>query len=166
MSNTNSTPLTPERLREVLDYDPMTGVFSWKFARRGVRAGSTPGSILQNGYSYIRVDRTSYLTHRLVWLWVNGCWPDNHIDHIDGNRTNNRIENLRDASRSINNQNQRRAHLRSTSTMLGVYKDKKKWNAKIGLDGEVYNLGNYSTKEEAHEAYLGAKRLIHPGCTI
>ena len=163
MSKFNST-LTAERLREVLDYDPETGVFTRVLKTCGTRR--TKGSINLAGYLTIRIGDTAHYCHRLAWLYVHGSWPSGEIDHVDGDRSNNRISNLRDATRSVNNQNRKRAQRRSDSGVLGVFKDKKKWNAKITIDGSTYNLGNYSTKDDAYAAYLGAKRLLHPGNTL
>ena len=166
MSKSNST-LTAERLREVLDYDPMTGAFVWR-VRTSSRAGQgdVAGFGDGKGYLAIRIDGVQVFAHRLAWFWTYGAWPFGEIDHIDGDRSNNRISNLRDATRSVNNQNQKRAQNRSKSGVLGVFRDKKKWNAKIAVDGSTYNLGNYPTKGDAYAAYLGAKRLLHPGNTL
>lgn len=86
--------LTVERLRELLDYDPETGVFRWKEPRRKCRVGEVAGSLRKDGYVKIQVDGRFYQAHRLAWLCVYGVWPS-AIDHIDGNRANNAIANLR-----------------------------------------------------------------------
>lgn len=165
MSKFNSTPLTPERLREVLDYDPMTGVFSRVLKTCGTRR--VKGSENCAGYLTIRIDGKAHYCHRLAWVYVYGTWPFGDIDHIDGDKANNRIGNLRDVTRGVNMQNQKKAQRRNRSSgLLGAFKDKNNWSARIGVDGVVHHLGNYDTPEEAHEVYLGAKRLIHPGCTI
>ena len=166
MSKSNST-LTAERLREVLDYDPETGVFTTRIKRQGSRAGVTPGYTKDNGYSYTHIDTTSYMTHRLVWLWVNGSWPIGEIDHIDGDKLNNRIANLRDVDRATNTQNSKKARRNNKSSgLLGSYKSGNRWQAQIRINGVCMTLGSFGTPEEAHASYLGAKRLFHPGCTI
>jgi len=167
MSKFNST-LTAERLREVLDYEPETGVFRWRIARRNVRVTDTPGSIIRStGYWCIQVDGVKYLAHRIAWLWVYGVWPDHHIDHIDGNPLNNRISNLRQSSVSLNMQNLKTAQSNNLSSgLLGVYRNRKRWGAKITVNRVVHLLGTHDTPEEAYAAYLGAKRLLHPGNTL
>lgn len=166
MSKFNST-LTAERLREVLDYDPMTGVFTTRIKRQGSKVGISPGYTKENGYSYMHIDMVSYMTHRLVWLWVNGSWPVGEIDHIDGNKLNNRIMNLRDVDRAMNTQNVKKARRNNKSSgLLGAYRKGNRWQAQIRIGGVGTTLGTFSTPEEAHAAYLGAKRLFHPGCTI
>jgi len=166
MSKSNST-LTAERLREVLDYEPETGVFTRLVAKRGYRAGGVSGSIMKIGYVEIGVDGGRYLAHRLAWLWVYGVLPTGHIDHIDGDKSNNRITNLRDVERAVNMQNLRTARRDNTSCgLLGVHPNRKRWAAQIIVKGVTYHLGTFDTPEQAHQVYIGAKRLIHPGCTI
>lgn len=167
MSNFNST-LTAERLREVLNYNPQTGIFTRlvRTAQR-VQVGDTAGCKAQRGCLLIMIDCRLYQAHRLVWLYVHGVWPTNHIDHLDGNPANNRIENLRDVSHSVNMQNIRKAKSSNKSTgMLGSYRIGKRFQAKIVIDGKVRHIGMFDTPELAHAAYLAAKRLHHHGCTI
>jgi hypothetical protein len=103
----------------------------------------------------------------LVWLWVNGSWPIGEIDHIDGDKLNNRIANLRDVDRATNTQNSKKARRNNKSSgLLGSYKSGNRWQAQIRINGVCMTLGSFGTPEEAHAAYLGAKRLFHPGCTI
>ena len=89
--------LTAERLREVMSYDPETGVLTWrkKTGRKGrVVVGRAAGNYDPDGYICVRIDRKNYKAHRLAWLYVYGTWPDNRIDHIDGIKDNNAITNL------------------------------------------------------------------------
>lgn len=155
--------LTVERLRQALDYDRETGVFSWALPRIGMRAGTIAGSPHPGGYVAIRLDGRTYLAHRLAWLWVYGEWPALEIDHIDGDRANNAISNLRDVPRYMNSQNKKQANRDSKTGYLGVCRIPKGWKAQIGANGVHHNLGTYPTPEEAHEAYLAAKRALHPG---
>ena len=167
MSKSNST-LTAERLREVLDYDPETGVFTrLVWTSNCVRVGdAVRGCPDGDGYLRIRVDKASYQSHRLAWLWVHGEWPVHQIDHINGVKHDNRLINLRDVTQSVNTQNLKRARANNASSLLGVAPDYYRWKSQITADGVTFHLGTFDTPEEAHQAYIGAKRLIHPGCTI
>src|SRR4051812_4396707 len=100
--------ITAERLRQVLSYDPETGVFLWKekIARKVV-VGRKAGNIGNFGYIYIRIAGKLYYGHRLAWLYVHGVWPEKGIDHRNGVPDDNRIANLRPANQSENNQNMR-----------------------------------------------------------
>lgn len=160
--------VTAARLRELLDYDPLTGVIRWRVNRRRARAGDVAGSAYPSGYIRIKIDSQEYLAHRLCWLYVTGAWPSGQIDHRDGNRSNNRFANLRDATRSVNTQNQRRAQSSNRSGLLGVRRCNSRWRATIRIPGEERqrHLGVFDTKEEAHAAYLVSKRRWHPGSTL
>lgn len=161
--------LTAERLRELLNYDPETGVFT----RRGNRAvrrwkdGQVAGWVHKhNGYALIRIGDRDYFSHRLAWLYVTGDWPRTDIDHIDGIKTNNAFHNLREATEIVNAQNQKRAHRGTKSGILGVYPKGRRWMASICVDKVPKYLGTFDTADEAHATYLEAKRALHPGCTI
>lgn len=114
------------------------------------------------------VDNHNTLIHRYIWLYVHGKWPDGVIDHIDGNAMNNRLDNLRDVSQHVNTQNNRKARSNNRSGFLGVHFDKNRnlYKAEITMAGKNRHLGRFNTPEEAHEAYLKAKRELHEGCTI
>jgi hypothetical protein len=114
----------------------------------------------------ISVDRHKILVHRLAWMYVYGKWPRNDIDHINGNPLDNRIENLRDVTELGNNQNLRRPKKGNISGFLGVAPNHSRWLAKITVSGKQIYLGTYNTPEEAHQAYLAAKRVLHSTCTI
>jgi len=160
--------LTVARLRELLDYDQATGVFTWRVNRRRAKAGAVAGSAYPSGYIRIKIDRHEHLAHRLCWLYVTEAWPSSQIDHRDGNRSNNRFANLREATRSVNTQNQRRAQSSNRSGLLGVRRSHSGWRATIRIPGEQrqQHLGVFDTKEDAHAAYLTAKRQWHPGSTL
>jgi hypothetical protein len=153
--------LTQARLKELISYDPETGIM------RRISTGKIAGNNTR-GYLQMMVDGVPGLAHRFAWLYVHGKWPDGNIDHIDGNGHNNRLENLRDVTQAINTQNNRKARSNSQSGFLGVIFDKSRglYRAEITLNGKNKYLGRFGTPEEAHEAYLQAKRAIHPGCTI
>jgi hypothetical protein len=157
--------LTAERLREVLTYDPVSGAFQRRNSRR-IRP--LAGTINTPGYSVIKIDKKLYAAHRLAWLYVHGVWPSGLIDHINGIRTDNRIANLRDGSDGLNQQNMRKAQVNSKSGLLGAHADKRtgRWQANIMANRRAHRLGTFATAEEAHAAYLEAKRRLHKGCTI
>ena len=167
-----NTDLTAARLRGLLSYNPASGIFTrLTSSGKGSRgqAGAVVGHISNSsgGYCKIMLDGRRYSAHRLAWMHVHGDWPTHNIDHIDGNPLNNRIENLRDATIAINTQNQRIAQRRNKTGFLGVSKHKcGKFIASILVNGERQYLGIHDTAQDAHCAYLKAKRDLHPGCTI
>jgi hypothetical protein len=159
---------TAEEVRALLDYDRETGDFRWLKANSGrVRVGDVAGNQQQTGYLVIGVNYRLYLAHRLAWLWVTGEWPKGQIDHKDGDRGNNAIDNLREVSRSENQQNRRKEATRSgrptSSRFLGVYRHTTtgRWMAYISHNGKQKNLGLFATQEEAYAAYLAAKAVLH-----
>lgn len=160
--------LTASRLREVLRYDPETGVFHRLTDGGGVKAGSVAGCVQRVGYVVIRIDDVLYYAHRLAWLYVTGSWPEDIVDHMDGNRANNRIKNLREASPKVNAQNVRRAQKNNKSGLLGVSWSKadKCWKAQIYSNGKGKCIGYFRTASEAHDAYVKEKREQHEGCTL
>lgn len=164
-----NTDLTADRLHELLIYDPVTGVFTWRISRGHVPAGARAGSRHQHnldeagcGYRRLGVDGRYYMEHRLVWLYVNGEWPRRDIDHVNGVRDDNRIANLREATPAQNNTNLARANRRSTSGYLGVQRHHNGWCAEIKVNGKRHRLGHFATAAEAHEVYVAAKRELHP----
>ena len=160
--------LTQKRLKELLDYDPETGEFKWKIARQRVKIGTIAGSLDTRGYRQITVDSIRYYTHRLVWLYVNGKWPPNDMNHINGVKDDNRLANLREATRSETMQNQRCVRISNKSGFLGVswHKRRECWMACIGINGKRQKLGCFDNAEEAHAAYLKAKAELHPYSTL
>lgn len=159
--------LTLVRLQELLRYDSETGGFTWLIATgRRAKAGDNAGGKPNNGYLRIRIDTHLYKAHRLAWFYVHGFWPVNQIDHVDGNRANNCIYNLRDVTNSVNQQNRKAAQTNNKSGFLGVIADKYGWCAGIRFNGKQTHIGTYKTPELAHEKYLAVKRCIHEGCTI
>ena len=150
------------RVRELIDYDPLTGVLRW---RR--RLGKTAGNLDPRGYVSICIDRCREKAHRLAWVYMTGAYPDGDIDHIDGDPSNNRWNNLRDVPHATNSQNQRKGHKGSVSGLLGVYRHSNgKWRAQICYGATRLSLGVFEKPEDAHQAYLAAKRDLHEGCTI
>jgi hypothetical protein len=163
------TDLTAQRLREVFDYNPETGLFTRLTSRGPAKAGELLGAKSNSrGYCLIGIDYEQYGAHRLAWLHVHGEWPKHFIDHIDGNPLNNRIANLRDVPHGTNMENQRQARRDNKATgLLGVkVRMAGRFQARIQVSGETRYLGTFNTPEEAHQAYLAGKRQLHEGCTI
>jgi hypothetical protein len=163
----HSSIVNAARVREVLKYNQKTGRFTW-IKSTGPRAtvGDLAGSVNVRGYYDISIDGRKYVAHRLAWLYVTGQWPAYEIDHINGDRADNRFCNLRDVPRAINTQNRRRASVGTLSKLLGVSKHGAKWRARLQTNGSVLQLGTYAMPSQAHAAYLLAKRQLHAGCTI
>ena len=148
--------LTAERLRELLDYDAETGLFTWRVQLGKARIGDVP-RCFQN-YYVLQIDKRRYSQHRLAWLWTYGKWPDAQIDHINGDCRDNRLANLRDVSMCVNMQN-RTAVKKSSGLPMGVTR-----NTVGGYNANI-RIGTFATVEEARDAYLHAKTLCHPGFT-
>lgn len=159
---------TQARLKELFDYDPETGLFTRKVAVSASASGRVMTNLNTGGHVQFAIDRHLYQAHRLAWLYVNGSFPSGFIDHINGVKTDNRIANLRDATRSINAQNLREARSDNKQKLLGVCwkKANKKFVAQIQVDGRVRHLGLFEDATDAHSAYISAKRQYHIGCTI
>lgn len=149
-----------DRVQELLHYDSDTGEFFWKAKPAGHRR--------KTGYISIHIDGREVKAHQLAWFMTHGTWPETMIDHINGDPSDNRIENLRDASAKLNSENQRRARAQNQAKMLGVswHAKNAKWQASIYANGKSNYLGTFDTPEEAHRVYLEAKRKMHQGCTI
>jgi len=150
-------------------YDPYTGQFRCIAPGMGRRVGRPLGSINKvSGYVEVGVLGKHVYGHRLAWAMTHGDWPEFHIDHINGNRSDNRIANLRIAPRSINHENKRRPSSRNTSGYLGVTfcQQTQRWVAQITVKREHKTLGRFDTPLEAHAAYIAAKRKLHEGCTL
>jgi len=161
--------LTAQRLRELLHYDPETGLFTRLVVTcNKVKIGDVAGTLQGSGHIGIRVLGKIRQAHRLAWLYMTGEWPTGEVDHIDGVPTNNRWANLRDVTRPINMQNRRRAYANNKSGFLGVdYRPNLgKWAAQIGVNGAKIYLGLFDSPESAHDAYVSAKRKYHEGNTL
>lgn len=158
--------LSLERLRQVLAYDPDNGQFTWRIrmSARGM-LGEIAGSVRKDGYRLIRIDGDRFYAHRLAWMHVHGEMPD-YVDHINGATSDNRISNLRSVTNSVNGQNQRRPKSNNITGFLGVSRNGNGFDARIHIQGKTKCLGTYRTPEEAHAAYITAKRELHEGCTL
>lgn len=151
-----------DRLRALLAYDPATGIFTRRIRVCNQPAGKVAGCADLDGYVMITIDRQSYKAHRLAWLYVHGEWPLGDVDHINGDTGDNRLANLRPATRAENMQNLRKPNRGSKSGYLGVSKNAGRWFAQITVAGKRRHLGYHDTPEAAHIAYLAAKRELHP----
>lgn len=160
--------LTQARLHELLSYDPETGIFTRRVRCGRILAGQIAGGIRQDGYLHISVDSKRYLSHRLAWFYVHGVFPEHDTDHIDGNRQNNAISNLRAVTRTINLQNLRGPKSSNKSTgLLGVTKlADGRYVAQITANRVHRHIGIFATPQAASDAYLAEKRRIHAGCTL
>jgi hypothetical protein len=154
--------VTVERVRELFTYDPETGLFTARVSRQNCPAGTVITRTDRKGYIRFYIDGAHYLGHRLAWLYVYGVWPAEQVDHINHVHADNRLSNLRLCSNAENRQNIRLTGY-GASGYLGVtyHAGTGRWMAKITLAGEGRYLGLHDTPEQAHEAYLIAKREVH-----
>lgn len=150
------TNLSQSRVVELFSYTPETGLFCWRRRLNNqINTDRVPAGHVDNrGYFRIKVDGKKYLRHRLIWLWMTGAFPVRHIDHINGDRTDNRWDNLREATPVQNGGNQRIAK-NNTSGFKGVHwsKDRKCWIASVRFNKMRYHLGGFSRKVDAARAY-------------
>lgn len=147
--------ITADDLRGLLDYDSHTGIFTWRTSpSRNIKIGDVAGGVQNRGYCRIRIHRRDYLAHRLAWLHVYGKWPPSEIDHSNGDKTDNRISNLRVATHSQNLANIR-PHRDNACGVKGVrwHKRDRKWVAQIRVAGRERHLGNFECLRDAAEAY-------------
>ena len=159
--------LTQTRLKAVFFYDPVVGVFIRRLKQPGAKVGKISGCLRSDGYLTTSIDGKPHKCHRLAWLYMTGNWPCYEIDHIDGDRANNKFLNLRDIPKWANIQNQRKAQKHNRSTgVLGIFPNGNRFAARLSVNNKKVYLGTFPTKEEAHQAYLTAKRALHVGCTI
>lgn len=156
--------LTQERLKEVLHYDPETGIFTAKVTRGNRLAGRAVGCDNGDGYLQIRIDNRLYFAHRLAFLWMTGVQPKHQIDHINGVRSDNRWPNLRDLPVAENAHNIGGPRRDNTSGFVGTWYDKRenRWASAIQVHRKRRYLGYFDTPELAHAAYLKAKDELHP----
>ena len=162
---------TLSRVKELIRYDPNTGMFVWlKNLKGGVRAGDIAGANPgDQGYGKIRIDNSLMLAHRLAFCYMTEEWPS-QVDHINRDKMDNRWGNLRLATFEINAQNRSAQSVNNVTGLLGVRVNRKSkknpFVAQITVDCKNRHLGCYPTAKAAHEAYLNAKRTLHEGCTI
>jgi hypothetical protein len=147
--------ITAKRLRELLHYDPETGIFTWRVCRSNVSAGTRAGNVNSRGYRKIRINYIYYRANRLAWFYMTGSWPNHEIDHIDGRCDNDAFSNLRDATRSQNEAN-RCMQSNNTSGFKGVIFNNRygKWQAQIKCEGKHKYIGLFDDPRSAHKAYV------------
>lgn len=153
--------ITQARLKALFTYDPESGLFTRLSHAGGQPAGLIAGSSNYQGYRHLKVDGRRYLEHQMAWLYMTGSLVLG-LDHIDGNRANNRFANLRLASHAENQQN-RAAKSNNSSGLMGVnwHAASGKFQARIMIDHKSHHLGYFSNPADAHQAYLAAKKQLH-----
>lgn len=155
--------LTQARLKELLHYDPLTGIFTRLVGVQGVDAGHVQKPNKFHGYVFIEIDGEKYRAHRLAWFYVHGRWPSDQLDHRDRNKAHNWISNLREATDGQNRQNMSmRSDNGSGHTGVSWDKGRNKWMAQIKVDGRQHYLGRFDDVMDASEAYKKAKAILHP----
>lgn len=161
--NGGKTMLKFEHVNELLEYEPETGVLRWiKSPNKRVAIGSKAGSISSFGYIKLKIDKKEYFAHRIAWLLYYKEWPSGQIDHIDNNRKNNAISNLRDCTASQNQRNQKRRKSNSTG-IKGVYWDANlnKWKVQVRGDGRIQYGGHYKSIQAAELAAIELRNRLH-----
>ena len=156
------TELTAEKVRELLDYDQATGLFNWRVdVARNRKAGQLAGSLSTQGYVVITINGRTYKAHRLAWVHFYGHWPTSILDHINQNRSDNRIVNLRLADPIINGKNRKPNKGREGLTGATFVQSRQRWVASIMVDKRRVHLGSFITHQEAVKAYAAAKEKFH-----
>jgi hypothetical protein len=158
------TQISFQRLKEVLDYNPETGDFTWKISTGRVSVGTKAGTRKGHGYIQIRIDSVIYLASRLAWFWMTEKWPIDEIDHVNGIRDDNRFANLREANRDQNSRNT--TSYGGITGVSGVYLEKTtgRYYAQIRVgSGRRICLGTYDTVEQAAAARKIAVEKYHGG---
>ena len=155
--------ISQEELKRLFNYDPLTGVFKRRITTSSkAKAGDVVGTMTE-GYLRCSIGYKPYLLHRLAWVYVYGALPNGKIDHINGDKSDNSISNLRDVTESQNQQNRLKAQSNNKSGYLGVsfIASNQKYRAVIKHDGKLKILGDFDDPKVAHEVYLKAKLEMH-----
>lgn len=151
---------------DALGYDPETGNLFWKQSRGTKKVGSIAGYFDIHGYVCVKLHKKQYRAHRLAWFFHYGEMPVDDIDHIDGNKSNNKISNLRLATEQLNQWNHTKPRVTNSTGYLGVSKYRNKYIASIKANYKSKRLGVFDTSELAHQAYLKAKQILHKGAIL
>jgi len=154
--------LTKEKVLELCQYDQTTGHLYWIFGNNQTRQKPLVGSVTKHGYRRAKINGVNTMVHRVVFLIETGRWPEGPLDHINGDKLDNRFCNLREVTASQNNCNRPKAK-NGTSLKKGVsYHDSTgKWRARITLQKRIVSLGLYENEEDAHAAYCKAAEQLH-----
>lgn len=152
--------LKQDRLKRLLHYFPEEGKFYWLVNKSSAKMFDEAGSLQKDGYIIIGIDKKSYLAHRLAFLFMTGEVPE-YVDHINGDRSDNRWENLRPCSLSENNRN-RKITNKNTSGVKGVswHKASGKWQVQLSVKGNNH-FGLYSSLEEAEKRAIEVRKIFH-----
>lgn len=153
--------LTQDNLRNCIDYNKKSGVFTWKRNKGGAIKGSVAGFSDKNGYIVINIFNKRYFAHRLAWYYVHGYFPEHQIDHRDRDKSNNKFTNLRHVTQSCNIIN-RAVRPNNKSGITGVYYDKNRdmWVATIKKDNKGRYLGGFKEKVDAAKARWNAEKEL------
>ena len=144
----NTASITQSNVKQLVHYDGENLI--WRFNRGNGRVGKVAGYVHSTGYRRTKINGVEHPIHRLIWLWVYGEWPQGEIDHINGDRTDNRVQNLRDVTTSINQRNAKKRNDNTTGIAgVGWSKRHKKWTVRIMRDGERIFLGYFDCKYHA-----------------
>lgn len=153
----NDKTISAAEVRELFIYNPDTGDLTRRVDRSSnATSGKRAGCVAPDGYQTVRISGRAYKVHRLIWLIVLGSWPEGYIDHIDGDTSNNRWNNLRIATHQQNTANAKRRKDNSTG-YKGVKKLGGRFQARLGSGGRIH-IGTFDTAEDAHRAYINAAR--------
>lgn len=144
--------ITHEKVKTLFEYDKETGCLIWKklAVKNQVKEGSAAGYLTDRGYIRVDIEGAQYYIHRIIWLFVYGEFPSGHIDHINHNRADNRISNMRDVCRIINGQNRSKGK-NNISGVCGVgwHKQKQQWQARITINKKLVHLGSFNKFDDA-----------------
>lgn len=153
-----------DRLRELLDYDAETGTFHWRVRMNSCSpAGGQAGRKRPARYNQITINGTAHLAHRLAWVYVHGVQPKGQIDHIDGNRTNNALANLRDVDAATNQQNRRRAQGKNPYPWVTWRPSENRWRSVFRVCGRDVLVGHFHDPKVAYEAAISKRRAMGVG---
>jgi hypothetical protein len=157
-------PLTQKTLKNLIFYNPDSGLFTWKQSLSSKAKAGTIAGTMVGKYQIIQIDKIRYKSHRLAWLYIYGEFPSKSLDHINEIKTDNRIQNLREVTTAQNMQNVTKNKFSYHSKYMGVtwHKRSKKWYARIKINYIEKYLGLFDNEIDAATAYLNAKRELHP----
>lgn len=167
-----NTELTQATVRELLDYNPETGTLKWRARGQGwfrsesrrkwwntCYSGCDAGQVRLDGYVLLSIFNQRYFAHRVIWLWMTGAWPTEHIDHVNHLPGDNRWRNLRAASRQENMRNQSLSKSNASGVVgVGWSRHDGKWRARLKVGGRDIHLGLFADKASAIHARKAAER--------